>query len=352
MQGTGNINYSFNKNNFVKIITTTLFAFVPFYFIVVLLSFIYLYSIRFQSYYYPERNNNYKINEKLIHFFKSITIGSPFNILELEEYNKDDKKLIGLSGESYLKLIIAYVITLIIIIDSLVRNLLYSIYSNFIQINLNNNPYKNQNCILKINQSPNISISANYVAISSLSFVFIIPFIIPFLIYYMKFDNYDIKHSSWFKYVILFLIFYPFIILFLTRTSLKKKLDILPDLKKFLDTNDYNFVDKITNNYIFNMSSNIIFIIIIFIFCYYTLIYSEFKYDTKNKFFIYTIIILILFIFIPLFFMFFILSLTLNNKNIQSDKEYKIIKNIQKNGLNGLYDLIVKYNYPCFVKKK
>ena len=49
--------------------------------------------------------------------------------------------------------------------------------------------------------------------------------------------------------------------------------------------------------------------------------------------------------------MFFILSLTLNNKNIQSDKEYKIIKNIQKNGLNGLYDLIVKYNYPCFVKK-
>ena len=348
MQGTGNINYSFNKNDFIKIMGGTLTAFFPFYFFVVIISVIYLYTIRYQRYFFPERDKGYQTDEKIIHFFKSLSIGSPFNILELKEYDNHDEKFIGLTYISYLKLITAYIITLIIIIEGLVRNLIYSVYSNFIQINSNNNPYNNPNCISKINENPNITVSANYTAISYLSFAFLIPFLIPFLISFMKFDNYDIKHNSWFKYLILFLIFYPFIILILTRASFKKKLDIFPALKKFLNTSDYNFVDNISKDFSLKTFSYIIFIFIIFIFCFYTMIYSEFRYELKNRMIIYLIIIFILLIFIPIFIIFFVLSFVLNNKNIQEGHEYEIIKNIQKNGINGVYDILVKYNYPCF----
>jgi hypothetical protein len=78
------------------------------------------------------------------------------------------------------------------------------------------------------------------------------------------------------------------------------------------------------------------------------MIYSEFRYELKYRIVIYLIIVLILLIFIPIFIIFFVLSFVLNNKNIQDGHEYEIIENIQKNGINGVYDLLVKYNYPCF----
>ena len=351
MQGTGNINYSFNKNDFIKIMSGTLTGFLPFYFFVVIISVIYLYTIRFQRYFFPDRDKGYQTDDKIIHFFKSLSIGSPFNILEFKDYDNNDKKFVGLTYPSYLKLIITYIITLIIIIEGLVRNLIYSVYSNFIQINSNNNPYNNPTCITKINENPNITVSANYSGITSLSFSFLIPFVIPFLIHFMKFDNYDIKHNSWFKYVVLFLIFYPFIILIITRASFKKKLDIFPALKKFLNTQDYNFVDQISKDFSLKTFSYIIFIFIIFIFCFYTIIYSEFRYELKNRIIIYSIIVVILLIFIPVFIIFFVLSFVLNNKNIQDGNEYEIIESIQKNGISGVYDLLVKYNYPCFLIK-
>ena len=35
-----------------------------------------------------------------------------------------------------------------------------------------------------------------------------------------------------------------------------------------------------------------------------------------------------------------------NKKNADSD----VVNDIQTNGINSLYELLVKYNYPCFVK--
>ena len=58
----------------------------------------------------------------------------------------------------------------------------------------------------------------------------------------------------------------------------------------------------------------------------------------------------VLFILIPSFFLSFGLSSVLNNKNMNNNSEDQIINNIRNNGLSGLYDLLVKYNYPCFLK--
>jgi hypothetical protein len=346
-QGTGNINYSLNKNDFYKIITGALIAFLPNYYILVFISLIYLYTIRFKKYYFPDREEKYRTEEDTMHFYKSITYKSPLHILNLLEENIDKEKFVGLSNFSYSILIISYIISLIIILEGLIRNLIYSIYINVIQINKNNNPYKNNRCITKINENANISVAKNYSAITSLSINYLIPFLIPFLINFMNFDNYDIKHSSWFNYVILFIIFYPFLIIIISRGSFHKKLEIFSELKRFINPNDYKFVDDINHKFYLNMHTIVVFLLIIFIFCYYKIIYSDFKYTLLKKIIIYILIALIIFGFIPAFILFFALNSVLNNKNL-NNSESEIINNIKKNGLSGLYDLLVKYNYPCF----
>ena len=338
MSNTGNINYSLNKNNFYKIVSGSLIGFLPFYYIVTVISIIYIFTIRFGK------------GKDVNHYLKSITYNSPFKILELSEIDQNDSKYTGLTERSYITIITTYVIALILILEGLVRNLIYSNYVNIIQINPNNNPYNNNNCISKIKENAQSSVSKNYSAITSLAINFLFPFFIPYLVHILKFDNYDIKHSKWFNYLILFLVFYPFLIMVLSRASLHKKLEIFPNLEKFLDTSDINFISKIKEEFNFKMGSILVFLLIIFIFSFYTIVYSDIKYSLKKKIMIYVFLIIIIFIFIPLFMLFFGLASVLNNKNINDNSEDEIIKNITNNGISGLYDLLVKYNYPCFIK--
>lgn len=343
------INYSLNKNDFYKIISGCLLIFVPHYFIVVILSIVYLYTIRYKKYFFSDRKPEFQKDEDIMHFFKSITYESPFNILTTSENEKNDDKYVGLSVKSYCLIIISYLIALILILEGLIRNLIYSMYVNIVQVNNNNNPYKNNNCITKITNSPHVSVSANYSAITLMSISFLFPFLIPYIIKFIKFDNYDIKHGKWMNYVIIFLIFYPFLIMVLSKASFYNKLEIFSNLKKFINVSDNNFVKSIKEKFDFDINTVIIFLFIIFIFCFYTLIYSDFRCDMKKKSIIYAIIFIIIFLFIPFFILFFALSFVLNNKNINDTSEEDIVNNIQKNGVSGLYDLLVKYNYPCFL---
>ena len=336
MQGVGDIDYSLNKKNLYNILSDNSYAVITPYFIVVILSMLYIYSIRIQKY--------YDSKDDLLHFFHSITKSSPFSILELNLTENYGNKYVSLTNKSYLFIVIAYVITLIIILEGLVRNFIYSIYVSMIQINPNNNPYNNSNCVSKIKDDPKTSISQNYIAINSLAFNFLIPFLIPLFIRFFKFDNYDIKKSKWIPYFIIFLIFYPFLILIISRASFYKKLEIFPNIKNFVDKSDYSFVDKIINDYRFDIYTVIIFVAIIFIYCYYKIVTSQF--NIKLYFFIF----LLLFIFLPIFFVFFGLSNVLYNKNELNESDDQVIQNIQKNGVSGIYDLLVKYNYPCFLK--
>lgn len=355
-QNIGNINYSLNKNDFYKIIIGGLAFFIPFYYILTLLSSLFLINIRFMKYYFSNRNSKYSTNTNIKHYFQSITENSPFNILNIKYNTKGNDKYIGLSDSSYIILIISYVITLLILLQGIIKSLLYSIYSSIIQVNNNNNPYNNANTISKTNISPYSSSLSNYTSIIFLAFVFLVPFSLSFIIKRFNYDIYNIKHTKWLEYLILFILFFPIISIIIFYSAFINKLSILPNLKHYLDSHDFSFVDFISDNFNLRIYSIIPFLFIIFIYCYYTMIHADFNYSFRRSLIIYLILFLIIFIIIPFVIFFFSINLLFNNKhinekinNINTD-ETDIIENIKHNGISSLYDLLVKYNYPCFPK--
>lgn len=357
MQGVGNINYSLNKNDFYKILLKNTFLFIPFYFILVILSISFLFNIKYSLLYHITALDKYIKNADLEHYFKSITFNSPFNIMSIDYGAVNNQKFIGLSNKSYILFIISYVIVFILILDGLIRNLIYSVYSNVIQVNPHNNPYNNNDCISKISVNPNVSISKNYFTIISLGFLFLIPFAIPYLIKLFNFDNYDIKHKKWFAYLILFLIFAPFIITLLCRTYFRNKLSVFSDLNQFIEPKDNDFIQFIIDNFKFNMTKIMPYLLIVLIYFYYKFVYSE-KKTMKEQIKFYAIFIFIIFIIIPIFLIFLALSLIFTNKNINKNENnisgiesaQYTVDDINKNGISNLYQLLVKYNYPCFYK--
>ena len=82
---------------------------------------------------------------------------------------------------------------------------------------------------------------------------------------------------------------------------------------------------------------------------------ADFKYVLKWRCLVYFLIFIVIGIFIPIFIIFFVQSIIFSNKlddikgnNKNSTSE--IVNNINKNGVSSLYELLVKYNYPCFKK--
>jgi len=350
MQNIGNINYSLNKNDFYKILIGCVLVFIPFYYIVVFISLIYIFTIKYSQYYYSNRIPKYKLNQNVEHYFKSITYHSPFDIMSLSFQDINNNKYMGLSNISYIIILFSYLITFFIILQGLIRNFLYSVYSNIIQVNLNNNPYNNPNNVSKINVSPNKSVVINYFTIVALSLVFLIPFTIPYIIKFLKFDNYNIKHNVWFAYLLLLLIFSPVIIIISCYSYFNTKLSIFSNLNQYLQSNDYSFINYITDNFNFKIYSILPFLFIVFLFCYYQFIYVQVNFYSSiyKKIAAYSILFLIIFVFLPTIILFFSFSLLFDNKTFESGDD--IIENIKKNGISSLYDLLVKYNYPCFRK--
>ena len=440
---TGNINYSLNKNDVYKVLVGCVSYFIPHYFVLIIISILYIFRIRYQQYYFDDRDKGKEEDKDILHFFGSITNGSPFNIVtmvktfkDLEEkdnvkenikvgkynniYNTDKKQeykgekylkqtkekidsalkptsdylkdtvgkridpalkslkefaektgmkvkeqkggannegknYVGLSSHSYYLIVASYIIALIIILEGLLRNFIFSIYVNMVQINSNNNPYNNTSCIQKISDNPIILSTANYTGILSLSYIFLIPFILPFLISFLKFDNYDIKHNAWFKYIVLFFIFYPIIFIFLSKAVLYKKLEIFPALNKFLTQKDYPFTTFLKNNFAFKVSTILVFLFIILVYSYYKFVYANLNcISLKSKIITYVLIFLLIFVFLPIFLIFFCFSFLFLNKE-KVDPNISTINSIQNEinnnqSINSLYELLVKYNYPCFMK--
>jgi hypothetical protein len=353
MSNTGKTNYSLNKKDFYKIITGGIFLFLPFYYALTIISLLFIYKIKFTQYIFPERLPEYQLDRDPITFFKSITFNSPFNIVKIvRDFKKikdcEKEKYVGLEQYSYLLIIISYLIVYIIILEGLVRNLIYSIYVNVIQINPNNNPHKNLDCVTKTIHDAKALTMANYTAILSLSFIFVIPFLTPYIMYYLGFDNFDIKKSGWVCYLIFFFIFLPIIFILISKASFFKKLEILPDIEKFVENKDVNFIKFLESNFNIKFYTISLFIFIILMYSYYSLVYIDYKYTNIIRIIMYIIIGVLVFAFIPLFLIFFALSIltTTNYKGAVTD----YVEDIQRNGVSSLYELLVKYNYPCFLK--
>ncbi len=348
MQGTGNINFSLNKNDLFKSLSINIFIFIIFYFIISSISFIYLYFIKYSQYYFSNRNERYNTDSNVEKFFKNITCNSPYDIMNISYKTINGNKFVGLTQMSYTLILIAYFITFFIILQGLIRNFIYSIYSSIIQINPNNNPYNNSNTISKINENPIYNIFGNYCSIASLSIVFLIPFIIPFVIKLLNFDIYNIKHNHWFQYILLCIIFSPLLIVLFFYGIFQSKLQIFDNLYKFINLKDYSYVDYIKSLFNFNSYTILPFILVIYIYCFNQFIYSDLNFHGSliQKIILYIILGLTVFVIIPIIITFFALNLTFENKNYNSTTD--IIYNIRKYGLSNLYDILVKYNYPCF----
>lgn len=371
--GTGNINYSLNKKTFKTIFGSASGIFVLFYYILLILSFIYIFSLKVTKYRYKDYDGKIVDDKNTLSFFESLTLNSPFDILSLRKFqlniDHEENHYIGLSIYSYMIIILVYVICFIILLNGLLKNFILSVVLNIIQTNRNNNPYNNPNCVSKINEKPYTSVVSNYFTIITLSLVFLLPFLIKYIKNFLGFDNYDIKKSSWFNYIVLFLILSPLIIIIITRASVKKKLDVFPHIYKFIDNSDYPYVDYIKSSFSIKFSTISVFLLIFFAFIYLIFIYCNFQIlNTKHKIMIYLFIFSTLFLFIPVALLLFcylnIFSSrappinssenTKEEENIVNPDQDGIneIKSIEQNGVLSLYQLLVKYNYPCFFKAR
>ena len=342
MQGTGNINYSFDKKRFNTIFTSSSLIFYPFYIIITLVCFIFPLTLYYQKDMYKNGSINNVEKNTIKHYFNSITLNSPLNLMSMDKRNTG---YIGLDQKSYIIIIIIYAIAYLYLLQGVLKNLIFSVIANIIQANPNNNPYNNLSCIIKSKEDPKKNIIAYYISILGLTIFFLIPFLTPLVFQYFNIDNYSIKHSYWLPWLILFILIFPFFIIVI-RHSGSQKLDIINNLNNYLDSKDHKYTSLISSYFNTNYSSIFIFIFVILVFTLLKIIY--FTYNTENRGLSLAFIIISLFILIPGVLIFFSLNTIFGQ--INQNKVDNNIEEIEKNGISNLYELIVKYNYPCFKK--
>ena len=341
-QGTGKIDYSFNIKNFNNYIATSSVSFYFYYFFLIIISLFFINYIRLQKYKFGDGSG--KTDKNLLNRFKSYTLQSPFNLINL---NKEGSDYIGLSGNSYILIVISYIISLFIVLEGLMQNHLFSIFLSIIQANPKNNPYNNPNMVTKMDVNPTYDISKNYSMIVSFYLIFLVPFAVPQIMKLFSIDNFDIKKNMWFGVIIFILLFFPFFFTLIARPSISK-LNIINNLDGYIEQKDTTYIDKISGLFSSNFYSLALYLFIVFIFIYLHIIYREYS-DNEYSMLKYGVIIFLLFILIPLLLIFFNLSILF--KNFGSDDYTKDIESyIKNNGIQNVFSLLVKYNYPCFAK--
>lgn len=421
----GNINYLLDTNHFnTKVIAFGIPIFIICYIATVGVSFLYLINIMYMQYYFPNiENEDYKKKRKLLNYYRSLTVVSPFKMFKLNSYDKEtniyqtltsnpkdlyknsNKQIsasnqlskmedtngvitseemkkhnvfLGLSNMSYLYMAIAFTIPVFLIIDGYLNTFIFSLFSSTVQINSDyvippNNPYENPRCIQKVSlQDPTLFSAAGgynlynpynpyasgayyFTRLGLMSYVFLIPFftIIFFIIF--KVDNYDLKKNKFVGFILLFLMFYPLIFTIITRASFPNKFNLFDELQKFVISHDYPYIEFMKNTYSNKMLYVFMYLSIIFIFVYYYFCHFMILPNTPKAKFILTLFLL-LFSLIPVTLMLTPLSVVFSPKDyIPSDS--KTIDNInnhigENKSVSNLFQLLVKYNFPCFARNK
>ncbi len=377
-QGSGNIAYSFNKKRYYEILEKNKTLFVTNYIFTIFISFFFLTGsfilngTSLGRYITKETDEDgvekTVIDRKLYNYFSEFCLGSPYKIIDMHRDGiqeiltpqeiKDGEEattFIGFKQKSYLFLIIVNLIGILIIIESLIKNLMSSIIVNFIQENKNNNPYNNPNNITKINEEPMTYINSNYSKLTTLSFLFIIPFTTTFILkYVLSMDRYDIKKNDWIKTYIFASLVIPTVLIIFYRLTGNSSITLFSTIDRFIDSKDKEYI-----NFMKQMFSLKFFIVYTFLFvaliflCLHWIYGPINKYITGNwKYLCYAMIIIIIYFIIPAILTSNALSTLYNvfKKNNMDKSEDEVLDNIQKDGCQSLYDLIVKYNYPCFKK--
>jgi len=423
----GDVNYSLDTSTSfnLKVISYGFPIFIVCYTVLVIISFLYLINIMFMQYYFPEiENEDYKRKRKLLNYYKSLTVASPFKIFELSRYDseikefkiiksstkdifeeqifedsnpsKKNKKMaiedtngiinskniekhnvfLGLSGFTYLSMAITFTISLFLLLDGFLNTLIYFLFSSTVQINSDynippNNPTINGNCISKISFqdsvnnktagyniynpfNPYSSATYHFTSLTIMGYVFLIPFFTSIYFKIFKIDNYDLKKSKMIGFVLLFLMFYPVIFTTIGRLSYPRKFNMLNDLKKFIVPYDYSYVDYLNSSYSNKMLYIFMFLSIVFIYLYYY--FCHFMVLPNKTIFI-TIFIVLVFMLVPLLLVFIPFQIIFSEKpQISNNRDiyhYNTIDKInyhisKKESVTNIYQLLIKYNYPCF----
>ena len=374
-QGIGNINYSFDKKKYREIISKNIFIFEKYYIITMFISFFFLTGSfilngtalsEYKKTDEDDENREY-IDRKALIYFSEFCLGSPFKLFEYhedgilekltEEEIEEEKNpitYIGFTQNSYILLIITNLIGIFILIEALLKNLMSSIIVNYVQVNKENNPYKNPNCITKIDEEPIYYINKNYSRLTSLSFLFIIPFLTPFFLKFINLDRYDIKKTQWIKYYIFLSLIFPTVILLVYRLTGHSSITLFDTIDKFIQNKDKEYI-----NFMKQMFNLKFFIIFTFLFIFIIFLCLQWIYGSINKtvtgytkYFYYFIVIVSIYFVIPAILSTNAVSTLYNvfKENNIDKSESETIKNLETKGVQSLYDLIVKYNYPCFKK--
>ncbi len=343
-KNTGDKQYSINKTDIYKIISENGVLFLFYYLLFLVFSLLFIITIRFQQYLFHGKKENL-IEEKLIQFFKSITLNSPLGIMSILEKND----FIGLSPVSYFIIFSCYAIAFLIILEGYIRTFLFSVVVGIIMLNKDNNPYKNSNMLSKVSESVSKIVSANYTKIYFLTLVFFVPFVIPYLLKFLKMDNYDVKKNFWLSYLIFFLVISPLVFIFISRASLSSKLRVLDGSFKFVEPIDVPFIEHVESVFDSRYTLLCFFLFILLVFCYTHIVYIMMQ-PTRSKQFLYGFgVFAVLFLFVPFLLLIFTLSVlfsSLPRKETSKD----MYEQIKEEGVSTIYELLIKYNYPCFPK--
>jgi hypothetical protein len=244
--------------------------------VITVICFIFLITLYYQkNMYKPGSINNIEHNS-VLHFFKSLSLNSPFELITLNHKNNG---FIGFSQKSYVILICVYAIAYFYLIQGILKNLVFSILVNFIQANPVNNPYNNPDIITKNSEQPTKRVIANYMAIVFLTVFFLIPFLAPYILRILNIDNYDIEHSFILPWLILIVLIFPFFIIVI-RHSGNQNINILGKINDYLEPKDHKYTSMIQSYFNTNYFSIFVFLFIILVFTLLHVIY--YTYNTKN----------------------------------------------------------------------
>lgn len=248
-------------------------------------------------------------------------------------------------------LIFIYSILFVLLLKDMSKANIYQNLFSTIQLNGNNNPTNNPNMLSKIKDSPTSDMYTYIFKIcSALIFLLVYPFIILYLIRCS-----DIQNNILTQLAIVSILFIPIIYYTSTHMVTMKKVyktnDILNYGKKYVEEKDYAYIDFIKEKFNYHFDKIVwiplflLLITILYFFMYY-------EYDISNpQMYAY---LLLLVVGIPLLLIIFNYNVLFscytpdNECGIFRDGQIKY--EVYHNGIKSYYDALVKYNYLCFPK--
>ncbi len=339
----GNKTFSLNTNHLKSSFIKANITFIFYYYIILIIYFYFSSTLNVQQF----KGNGFKFYS-VENRFRDIThpFYKNFKLIDFDYYNTN---FVGLKYTSYIILFTIYTIGFILILKSLVSTQVFQMIIGAIQTNSNVNPNNKPTTVSKINDSPFVEANKVNSYDLFLGLLMLLPLLIHYIIKRNDWTQRDIEKNSWIKFGIYFLLFFGVLKIILNTLFNPKMVNPLKTAEKYVIGKDKDYIDNVNKNLRYTFFTFMApFLYILIMFCLINYSYSELD---KNKFMNY-IIIFTLFILVPFSLIAYTYSIVYKDykdpKKCPSNGYSSNIEIAVKNGIQNLYQAIVKYNYPCF----